>query len=284
MKQSNPKTIQQLLKSNNIQIKKRFGQNFLIDDNVLNKIIDLSEISNEDLVIEIGPGLGSLTQYLVQKARHVLAYEIDCDLINILNDTFKERPFTLIHDDILNRNIDEDIESLDIDYQRVIVVANLPYYITTPILMKCLEESTKIHAMVIMMQFEVAKRITASKNSKDYNALSIMVQYRAMAEFGFKVPKNVFIPAPNVDSAVIRLDFTNQFVDQVQNESYFITFVKASFKQRRKTLLNNLSDFLPMDKDMIVDHLEGCGINPQIRAEMLSLPIFIKLSNYFSQL
>lgn len=284
MKQSNPKTIQTLLKSNAIQIKKRFGQNFLIDDNVLNKIIDLAAINEEDLVIEIGPGLGSLTQYLVQKAKHVLAYEIDRDLINILKDTFKENAFTLIHDDVLNRDIDADIKALNISYKRVILVANLPYYITTPILMKCLEESKIIDTMVVMMQFEVAKRITALNNSKDYNALSIMVQYRAIANYGFKVPKNVFIPAPNVDSAVIRLDFTDHYINQVHDEPFFIQFVKACFKQRRKTLLNNLSHFFSEDKTKIIDHLGRCGINPQVRAEMLPLERFIELANYFSNL
>lgn len=284
MKQSNPRTIQELLKTNRIQIKKRFGQNFLIDDNVLNKIIDLADINPDDLVIEIGPGLGSLTQYLVKKASHVLAYEIDKDFITILNETFKEESFTLIHDDILNRDIDQDVDALNIKYNRLIIVANLPYYITTPILMKCLEESKKIDTMVVMMQLEVAKRITALNNSKDYNALSIMVQYRAYSKYGFKVPKNVFIPAPNVDSAVIRLDFTNEYLNQVQNEAFFIAFVKACFKQKRKTLLNNLSSFFSGDKIEIIDHLEHCGINPQIRAEMLPLESFIELANYFSKL
>ncbi|MFP4286236.1 MAG: 16S rRNA (adenine(1518)-N(6)/adenine(1519)-N(6))-dimethyltransferase RsmA [Candidatus Izemoplasmataceae bacterium] len=284
MKQSNPKTIQELLKSNQIQIKKRFGQNFLIDDNVLNKIVDLAVVSSDDLVIEIGPGLGSLTQYLVKKAKHVLAYEIDRDLITILTDTFKASPFTLIHDDILKRDIDKDIKALKQTFNRIIIVANLPYYITTPILMKCLEESKLIDSMVVMMQLEVAKRITALSNSKDYNALSIMVQYRAHAHYGFKVPKNVFIPAPNVDSAVIRLEFTDYYVKLVKNESFFIEFVKACFKQRRKTLLNNLSSFFALDKTVIIDHLEQCGINPQIRAEMLPLMTFIELANYFSKI
>ncbi|MFH5882618.1 16S rRNA (adenine(1518)-N(6)/adenine(1519)-N(6))-dimethyltransferase RsmA, partial [Liberiplasma polymorphum] len=244
MRSSNPKSIHEILKSNAITIKKRYGQNFLIDDNILQNIVALGRITNETLVIEIGPGLGSLTQYLVNKAKHVIAYEIDNDLIPILKSTFTSEHFTLIHDDILKRNIDNDIATIKQSFDQIVVIANLPYYITTPILMKCLEESKRINRMVVMMQLEVARRLTANKNTKDYNALSVAVQYRAYTNFAFKVPKNVFIPAPNVESAVITLDFGAQKDHNVKNETFFFECVKAAFKQRRKTLLNNLSLFL----------------------------------------
>lgn len=284
MKSSNPKSIHEILKNNAISIKKRYGQNFLIDDNILKNIIALGHITEETLVIEIGPGLGSLTQYLVNEAKHVIAYEIDNDLIPILKNAFESEAFTLIHDDILKRNIDQDISNLGMQFDQVIVIANLPYYITTPILMKCLEESKLINRMVVMMQLEVARRLTANKNTKDYNALSVIVQYRANTKFGFKVPKNVFIPAPNVESGVITLDFGAAKNHNVLNETYFFECVKASFKQRRKTILNNLTDFFQMDKVELTEHLEKLNISPQSRAEALTLDEFVSVSNYFYKL
>ena len=283
MKSSNPKSIHDILKNNAITIKKRYGQNFLIDDNILKNIVDLGHIDDQTLVIEIGPGLGSLTQYLVDKAGHVLAYEIDRDLVPILNNAFQSDRFTLIHDDILKRNIDQDIEKLNKSFDKTVVMANLPYYITTPILMKCLEESKRIHRMVVMMQLEVAQRITANKNTKDYNALSLLVQYRAHTHFAFKVPKSVFIPAPNVESGVITLDFGRKHQTQSDNEAFLFELIKAAFKQRRKTLLNNLSVFLNMSKEPLINQLQTLHIDPQARAESLTLNDFIHMANYFSK-
>lgn len=284
MKSSNPKHIQSLIKSNRVKVKKRFGQNFLIDDNILNKIVETANIDKDTFVIEIGPGLGSLTERLIAKAKHVLAYEIDNDLIPVLNTMFKEDNFSLINDDVLDRDIDEDIKSIDEHAKDVVVIANLPYYITTPILMKCLETTKYISKMVVMMQYEVAKRITASTHTKDYNALSIAVQYRANTSLAFKVPKSVFIPAPNVDSAVVSLEFHKTYQDTVLSEPFFFTFVKGAFKQRRKTLLNNLHELLNIDKNTLSDILETLNVHPQIRADKLPLKTYITLANYFYQI
>ncbi len=281
MKSSNPKGITQVLKENNLRIKKKFGQNFLIDDNVLDKIIDAAQITKEDFVVEIGPGLGSLTERLLQQSKSVLAYEIDTDLTPILTKAFPEKHFHLIEADILKRDIDEDIEAIDPHVESVTVVANLPYYITTPILMKCLESSKKIKRIVVMMQYEVAKRITASTHTKDYNALSIAVQYRAKTTFAFKVPKSVFIPAPNVDSAVITLDYHTKYHDQVISEPYFFKFIKAAFAQRRKTLLNNLFAYLAIDKEEVIKVLNTLDVDPQCRAETVTLERFINMANTF---
>lgn len=283
MRQSNPKNVTNILREHNLRIKKKFGQNFLIDDNVLDKIIDTSEITKDDFVIEIGPGLGSLTERLISSANKVLAYEIDTDLIPVLQAAFKDERFHLIEADILKRDIDKDIAAIDPKIDAVTVVANLPYYITTPILMKCLETSKKIKRVVVMMQYEVAKRITASTHTKDYNALSIAVQYRAKTHFAFKVPKNVFIPAPNVDSAIITLDFHDKYQGEVLSEAFFFSFIKAAFSQRRKTLVNNLYASLNIEKSDVLDVLEDLKINAQARAETISLEQFIKLSNHFYQ-
>lgn len=284
MKSSNPKHIHSMIKSNRVKVKKRFGQNFLIDDNILKKIVETAEIDKDTFVVEIGPGLGSLTERLILKAKHVLAYEIDTDLIPVLNSMFNENNFSLINADVLDRDIDADIKAIDAQVKDVVVIANLPYYITTPILMKCLETTKLISKMVVMMQYEVAKRITASTHTKDYNALSIAVQYRAETKLTFKVPKSVFIPAPNVDSAVVSLAFHNRYHDAVLSEPFFFAFVKAAFKQRRKTLLNNLYELLNIDKIRLSEILEILNVHPQVRADKLSLETYITLANYFYQI
>lgn len=282
MSASTKSHIMTMLKHHDIHIKKQYGQNFLIDDNILDKIIDAADIDDKTLVIEIGPGLGSLTKYLLAHAKKVLAYEIDQKLIPILEDYFKDQNhFTLIPDDILKRNIDEDIKPLLEGIEQVVVVANLPYYITTPILMKCLEESTLINRLIVMMQLEVARRLTARENTKDYNALSVAIQYRTHAQFSFKVPKNVFIPAPNVESAVIRLDVKNETPLENKLELFFYDFIRQAFKQRRKTLLNNLSTAYQLEKKTVIEILETHGYNPQIRAEALTINDFIVLTKIF---
>ncbi|MDD3124047.1 MAG: 16S rRNA (adenine(1518)-N(6)/adenine(1519)-N(6))-dimethyltransferase RsmA, partial [Candidatus Izemoplasmatales bacterium] len=207
---------------NEFRIKKYFGQNFLVDQNILEQIVLKAGITKATNVIEIGPGLGSLTQKLLDASKHVLAYEIDKDLIPILNKEFSQyKNFTLIQNDILKVNIDEEIDRVFSDQSDIIVVSNLPYYITTPILMKFLETSKKVKKMVFMVQYEVAKRITSKPNTKDYNALSIVIQYRASASILFNVPKNVFIPEPSVDSAVIAVEVKNEIAHLADNEEFF---------------------------------------------------------------
>lgn len=272
--------IKELLNQNKLQAKKKFGQNFLVDQNILKKIVRLSGVNEDVPVIEIGPGLGSLTEILLEQSYKVLAYEIDKDFIPILEQQFSNDNFHLIEDDFLKRDVDADIERFLTKENDVVVVSNLPYYITTPIIFKILEETTKIRRMVFMMQLEVARRMTSEPSTKDYNALSVIIQYMTNASFGMKIPKTVFIPEPNVDSAVIVLDRINT-KDRVLNQQHFIRFVKAAFTQRRKTLVNNLYTFLEIDKTTLINDLEYLGYAGNIRAEKCKVEDFINMHTYF---
>jgi len=268
--------------ANDFRTKKKFGQNFLVDQNILKKIVDASSITDNSLVIEIGPGMGSLTEHIMAKAKHVLAYEIDNDLIPILNKNFNESKFTLINDDFLHRNIDEDIKTLNLTYDKVAIIANLPYYITTPIIFKVLEESDIVSELLIMMQLEVARRITSKPKTKDYNALSVVIQFKTEAAIALKVPRTVFIPAPNVDSAVVKLNVIVDREIEPTNEKEFYGLVKAAFKQRRKTLVNNLHEKYHIKKSEIVEILEDAGYKGDIRAEHLEVSDFVTLSDLFT--
>lgn len=281
MNQTTKQIVTQLLKDKNIKIRKHLGQNFLIDDRMLNQIIESATIDKETLVIEVGPGLGSLTHYLLQNAGAVMAYEIDASFIPILNDRFSHHDhFKLIHDDILNRNLDEDIKT-HFSNKKVILIANLPYYITTPILFKCLEESSIIARYVVMMQYEVAKRFTASVSTKDYNALSVAMQYRTKTRYLFKVPRQAFIPEPNVDSAVISLDVDqNVRLDDTMTQ-FFFQFIKQAFKQRRKTLVNNIHAAYGLDKSIIENQISNAGHLKNCRAESLSVDQLYGISCLF---
>lgn len=264
-----------------IKAKKHFGQNFLVDQNILNEIADQSLITKDTIVIEVGPGLGSLTQKLLEKAGHVLAYEIDRDFIPILKKTFKGFDnFTFVNQDILTVDIDQDIFKHFGDRYDIVVVSNLPYYITTPILMKFLETSKRVKKLVFMVQYEVGMRITSKPNSKDYNALSIAIQYRASARILFKVPRTVFIPAPNVDSAVVEIITLEEKKYLVSDELFFYRFIRECFTQRRKTLMNNLRSAYPeIPKTDFEDALLSLSIPLNIRAEALSLEEIINLTN-----
>lgn len=242
-----------------------------------------SSINEETLVVEIGPGLGSLTEILLSRGKAVLAYEIDKDLIPILEETFVGKPLYLLNADILKRDIDEDIKSLNIEFSQVIVVANLPYYITTPIILKVLEESNIINELVVMMQLEVANRLTSKPSTKDYNSLSVVIQYKTTAKIALKVPRTVFVPAPNVDSAVVKLVVKEKREETPDNEKVFYKLVRSSFTQRRKTLVNNLSSQFGKPKQEIIDILETNGFRKDIRAEKLSVLDFIQLSNNFTE-
>lgn len=272
-------SVKSTIKKENFHIKKKFGQNFLVDQNILKKIVEVPTITSETLIIEIGPGLGSLTEHLLKKSKRVLAYEIDGDLIPILENTFGDSTLTLIHGDFLKRNIDEDINSLNEEYDQVVVVANLPYYITTPIVMKIIEESSLIKEMVLMMQLEVARRLTSKPSTKDYNSLSIAIQYKTTANIALKVPRTVFIPAPNVDSAIVKLVVLDDVKDKPKDEKHFYKLVRSSFAQRRKTLVNNLNAMLNLPKDYIIETLESLDLDPRIRAENLSVRDFVLLSD-----
>ncbi len=262
-------------------VKKKFSQNFLLDENIISNIIDSAEIDSNTGVIEIGPGLGALTKQILSKAKHALIYEIDKELIPYLQGFFEEfKNWDLVNTDVLKADINSDIKKYLNGVERIVVISNLPYHITTPIIMKFLEEVKNVDSLVMMMQLEVAKRITSKPNTKDYNALSVVIQHQAKAKYLFKVPKTVFYPKPNVDSAVIKLTIDKS----INNEEYkeFYKFVHNCFIQRRKTLVNNLSfAYNNYTKSDFNKMLEVNGFNPLIRSEALSLEDFIKLYNNF---
>ena len=268
------------IEKNKFHIKKKFGQNFLVDQNILQKIVGIPTINKDTLVIEIGPGLGSLTEHLLEKSLHVLAYEIDSELVRILSENLQEDNLSIIGEDFLKRDVDNDIKALNIKYENVVVVANLPYYITTPIILKIIEESKLIKEIVVMTQLEVARRLTSKPSTKDYNSLSVAIQYKTKAEIAMKVPKNVFIPAPNVDSAIVKLKILDEVLLKPKSEEHFYNLVRSSFKQRRKTLVNNLHVRYGEEKVNLISYLEDLDLNGQIRAENLSVGDFIRLSDY----
>lgn len=275
--------INKALRKNDFFVKKRFGQNFLKDQNILAKIAGAAEITKNTLVIEVGPGLGGLTELLLQQAAHVIAYEIDFELIPILKENLAEYDnLSIVNKDILKVDIDEDINAMDMEFEKIVLVANLPYYITTPILMKFIEESTKVSKMVVMMQYEVAKRITSKPSTKDYNSLSIAIQYKTKATIAFKVPRTVFIPEPNVDSAVVTLDTIANIEREPLDLDTFYKLIRASFTQRRKTFLNNIRHNYNLDKTQIEIMLESLNIKLNERAENLSILDFIDISDYFT--
>lgn len=271
-----------IIEENDFNIKKKFGQNFIIDQNVLNNIVIASKITENTCVIEIGPGLGSLTELMLKKAKKVLAFEIDKDLIPILNNNLGSYDnFTLINEDILNVDIDKYIDEYFPDEVDIALVANLPYYITTPIILKLLSETKRIKTYTMMMQDEVADRICALKNIKDYNALSICIQYRASAKKVLNISRSIFVPKPNVDSAVIRLELYDTPPFKAKNEEFFFKFIRDAFCQRRKTLVNNLKQ-TGYNKDNLVLVLNELNIPLEIRSEALSVSDFVRISDMLS--
>ena len=271
-----------IIEENDFNIKKKFGQNFIIDQNVLNNIVIASKITENTCVIEIGPGLGSLTELMLKKAKKVLAFEIDKDLIPILNNNLGSYDnFTLINEDILNVDIDKYIDEYFPDEGDIALVANLPYYITTPIILKLLSETKRIKTYTMMMQDEVADRICALKNIKDYNALSICIQYRASAKKVLNISRSIFVPKPNVDSAVIRLELYDTPPFKAKNEEFFFKFIRDAFCQRRKTLVNNLKQ-TGYNKDSVVLVLNELNIPLEIRSEALSVSDFVRISDMLS--
>ena len=256
-----------------------FVFDFLNDQNILSSIVEHANIDKDTLVIEVGPGLGSLTEHLVKAAGFVLAYEIDKDLLPILDKNFKDcNNLKVINKDILEVDINKDIDEYKKDLKNVYLVANLPYYITTPIILGLLSKTDKIKRYVMMMQEEVADRICGKPKTKDYNALSIAIGYRAKAKLELKVPRTVFIPSPNVDSAVISLNLYDNPPYKAKNEELFFEFIRLCFNQRRKTLYNNLGTVYK--KDFILKMFEDLNIKATVRSEELDIVDFIKMSDY----
>ncbi|MGG3737709.1 16S rRNA (adenine(1518)-N(6)/adenine(1519)-N(6))-dimethyltransferase RsmA [Aeribacillus pallidus] len=278
-----PNRTKEILKKYGFSFKKSLGQNFLIDPNILRKITDAANLTQESGAIEIGPGIGALTEQLARACKKVVAFEIDQRLLPILNETLA--PYSnvdIIHSDVLKANVKEIIHERMAGIEDIMVVANLPYYVTTPIIMKLLTDNLPIRGLVVMLQKEVADRMTARPGTKDYGSLSIAVQYYTDVEIVMNVPKTVFVPQPNVDSAVIRLTRRSTPRAVVKDESFFFQVTKASFAQRRKTIFNNLSSQLPSGKEKkeaILAALEQANIDPKRRGETLTIEEFARLSD-----
>ncbi len=272
-----------VLERHNFSFKKSLGQNFLIDTNILDNIVDAASVSKTSGVIEIGPGIGALTEQLAKQAKQVVAFEIDKRLIPILSETLLEYDNVhIICEDVLKVDVKATISEKFHDVEEIMVVANLPYYVTTPIVMKLLEEKVPVKRIVVMLQKEVAERMAAKPGTKDYGSLSIAVQYYTVAETVMTVPRTVFIPKPNVDSAVVRLEIRDTPAVCVQDENFFFAIVRMSFAQRRKTILNNLLSGLQNGrekKESIEQALNDAGIDPRRRGETLSILEFGKLSD-----
>lgn len=270
-----------ILQKYNFNFQKKFGQNFLIDTRVLDRIIESAEITKDDCILEIGPGIGTMTQYLAENAREVVAVEIDKNLIPILEDTLSEYDnVTVINDDILKVDINKIVAERNAG-KPIKVVANLPYYITTPIIMGLFESHVPLKSITIMVQKEVADRMQVGPGTKDYGALSLAVQYYAKPEIVANVPPNCFMPRPNVGSAVIKLTRYEQPPVQVQDEKKMFALIRASFNQRRKTLVNGLTNAaeLPYTKEDVLSALEAMGLPATVRGEALTLEQFAQLSN-----
>lgn len=281
----NPQNTIEVLQKYRFNFQKKFGQNFLIDTHVLDKIIDASGVTEDDFVLEIGPGIGTMTQYLCERAREVVAVEIDKNLIPILSDTLKNYSnVTVINEDILKLDICKLAEEKN-QGKPIKVVANLPYYITTPIIMGLFESHVPIDCITIMVQKEVAERMQEKPGSKEYGALSLAVQYYAKPEIVANVPPNCFMPRPNVGSAVIRLTRHEKPPVEVEDEKLMFRIIRASFNQRRKTLANGLNNSpeIHLPKEVIQESIVSLGVPENIRGEALSLEQFAELSNEIGQ-
>lgn len=282
----NPQKTIEIIQKYEFAFQKKFGQNFLIDTHVLDKIIAAAGVTKEDCVLEIGPGIGTMTQYLAESARHVVAVEIDSNLIPILNETLADYDnVTVIHGDILKVDVNQIIDEYN-EGRPIKVVANLPYYITTPIIMGLFEGMVPIDNITVMVQKEVADRMQVGPGSKDYGALSLAVQYYAEPYIVANVPPNCFMPRPGVGSAVIRLTRHKTSPVEVKEPDLMFRLIRASFNQRRKTLQNGLNNSPEVDfsKEQIIEAIESLGLSPSVRGETLTLEQFAALSNSFTDL
>lgn len=273
-----PKVMKYILDKYGFKFSKSLGQNFLIDGNIINKIAETAELDENSGVIEIGPGFGTLTQVLCSKAKKVVAIEVDKSLEKVHKETLDYDNIKIIYEDFMKvdvvKLIDEEFKGMDVK-----IVANLPYYITTPIIMKILEERYKISKIVVMVQKEVAERLNSTAGTKEYGAITLAVNYRADTRIAMIVPNTVFMPRPKVDSAVISFDILDKPRIQVLDENMLFAVIKASFGQRRKTLLNGLSNNLKLPKEEIKLALERAGIDPGLRGETLTLQQFGMISD-----
>ena len=281
---SSHRATKEIVNKHNFKFSKSLGQNFLIDDNVIDKIIARSRLSETDKIIEVGPGIGTLTREMGKTAQNVVAIEIDKTLIPILKETLADLDnVEVVNEDILKVDI-QGLINEKLDGGPVKLIANLPYYITTPIVMKFLEEDIPVTDIVVMVQKEVADRMNAKPSTKDYGALSVAVQYYCDTEIVAKAPRHMFVPQPNVDSIVIGLHVRSERKYKVDNEDIFFKTVKASFGQRRKTLLNSLGGLGFLTKDQIKEALQAANIDAKRRGETLSIDEFANLSNEINKI
>lgn len=283
-----PSRTKEIMEKYGFSVKKSLGQNFIVDPNILSNIVAASDIDKNTNVIEVGPGIGALTEHLARASKEVIAFEIDDRLLPVLKDTLSPYDnISIVHSDVLKVNLQQTLpELIDLD-EPLVVVANLPYYITTPIIMHFLETPVRIDGLTIMMQKEVAERITAAPGSKAYGSLSIAIQYYMEAEVAFIVPKTVFIPQPNVDSAIIKLTRRATPSVTVKNEKSFFALVRSAFVQRRKTLWNNLLIRYGKEdeiREKLTQALETANIDPKRRGETLSLEEFARLSDAIDEI
>ncbi|MBP3461649.1 MAG: 16S rRNA (adenine(1518)-N(6)/adenine(1519)-N(6))-dimethyltransferase RsmA [Bacilli bacterium] len=269
-----PIKMKELLNKHGFNLKKIYGQNFIIDENIITNIINAANIDKETLVIEIGPGAGSLTYKLSEKAKNVICYEIDTTLKEVLNETLKEKEnVEIVYQDFLKANVLEQIKKYE--YKKLYVVANLPYYITTPIIIKIIEDNIKVDKMVVMVQKEVGDRFKATPGSKDYSSLSVFLNYYFDVKKLLDISKNVFLPKPNVDSIVVEFK-KKENLKEVTNKELFFKLIRDAFKQKRKTLKNNLKEYNLLKIEEI---LKKYNYDLSVRAEQLTIDIFIEIAN-----
>lgn len=269
-----PKKMNELLEKNEFNFKKKFGQNFIIDENIINNIVTKANVDKDTLVIEIGPGAGSLTYFLAKFAKNVLCYEIDTTLKEILRDNLKEYDnVEVIYNDFLKVNVLDDIKKYE--YKKLYVIANLPYYITTPIIIKLIEDDINVDKIVVMVQKEVGDRFKAVPGTKDYSSLSVFLSYYYNIKKIMDVSKNVFIPKPNVDSIVVEFNRKEKKLN-VMDEQLFFKLIKDSFEFKRKTLKNNLKNY---DLEKIDKVLKKHKLDLSVRAEQISLELFVEIAN-----
>ena len=271
--------VKKIIEQNDIIVKKQYGQNFLLDDNILKNIVKSSELKKDTNVIEIGPGLGFLTNYLQQATTNVLCYEIDEQMVEHLNEL--NYNISIINDDFLKRNLNKDFKNIFDNSNNITLVANLPYYITTPILLKVLEETTRIDKMIVMMQTEVAKRLCGKPSTKDYNALSVLIQYFTNSRIIFNVSPKSFFPEPNVESSVVMIEKKEEPLLEVENLDFFLKFNRNIFAQRRKTLYNNIQKAYNYDKGLIKKIIKENNLDESVRSEELDVSQIVKLANDF---
>lgn len=281
-----PTRTKEILAKYDLKAKKSLGQNFIIDTNILRNIVDAGDVDKDTTVIEIGPGIGALTEQIAKQAKEVFAFEIDDRLLPVLDDTLSPYDnITIFHQDILQVDFKQFEEEYLSDASRIVVIANLPYYITTPIIMALLESDLLVQTMVLMMQKEVASRLEAKPSTKAYGSLSIALQYYTEVDVAFTVPRTVFMPQPNVESAIIRLDIRPEPIVKVKDQALFMKLVRASFQQRRKTIWNNLRKSLEFkeQEEGLREAFVHSGIDPSRRGESLTIQEFAQLADAISE-